>query len=600
MPVLFYFPALGLSAVARWGAARTARLRWLAAPTASLVLAAILLVEGGILAGWDYFAVWGSDPVPYYENDNDLADAARTLNEIDAGQEIWISSMHYRHPTIAFLAHSYSRAHWLVDGQVLAFPSAEGPGAIYVFSHLAFPDQSLLDLMDTVAKGERYLGPDGGLAYLVYRLPSGVVPDISPQHLTSVNFGNQIELLGYDLPSTVAGESLYATLYWRVLGPPKAEDYVAFAHLADAWGLHWGNSDAFDYPSAEWRPGQIIVQRREVPVSAFTPPGEYEVVVGFSSRGQMARLPRLDPQGRVAGTAVDVGPVSISQAPTPMEDRPGIQVPLEAAFDDLRLLGFRRDQTSLRPGDVYYLGLFWESAGALPDMDVSLSLEPASGGDAVPLCSDRPVHGTYPTDAWPVGMVLLDQYGLTIPRDAPHGAYMLVLEVRDRATGQRVGAPVPLTELEIQKVDRRTIVPPIQHPREANLGDQVAFLGYDLEQTEIAPGETLHLVLYWRALSTMDTSYTVFTHLLDSANQIRGQQDNPPMNGTYPTTLWAPGEVVADAYALQVDADAQPGTHAIEVGLYVVETGQRLPVLDAAGQVTGDRILVSEVEVVGE
>jgi 4-amino-4-deoxy-L-arabinose transferase-like glycosyltransferase len=448
MPVMFYFPALGLSAVTRWLAARSpsARLWWLATPTTSLVLAGILLVEGGILAGWDYFAVWGSDPVPYYENDNDLADAARTLNEIAGDREIWISSMHYRHPTIAFLAHSYPRAHWLVDGQVVAFARsrpADGPGSIYVFSHLAFPDRSLLDLMDTVAVGERYLGPDGGLAYLVYQIPAGVMPDILPQYPASVNFGKQIELLGYDLPPVVAGESLYATLYWRVLGPSKAEDYVVFAHLADGWGLHWGSSDAFDYPSAEWRPGQVIVQRREVPVSEFTPPGEYELVVGFSSRGQNARLPRLDPQGRVAGTTVDVGPVSIAQAPMPTENRPRIQVPLEAAFDDLRLLGFRRDQTSMRPGDVYYLGLFWESTGALPDLDVSLSLEPASGGDAVPLWSDRPVHGTFPTDEWPVGTVLLDQYGLTIPHDAPPGTYTLALGVLDRANGQRAGSRIP-------------------------------------------------------------------------------------------------------------------------------------------------------------
>jgi 4-amino-4-deoxy-L-arabinose transferase-like glycosyltransferase len=599
MPVMFFFPALGLSAATRWLAGRTARLRWLAGPTVSLALAGALLVEGGILAGWDYFAVWGADPVPYYENDNDLADAARTLNEIDEDKEIWISSMHYRHPTMAFLAHSYLRAHWLVDGQVLAFPAADGPGAIYVFTHLAFPDRSLLDLLDTVAQGERYVGPDGGLAYLVYRLPPGVVPDISPRFPASVNFGNQIELLGYDLPPVVAGESLYATFYWRVLAPPKADDYLLFAHLADAWGLHWGNTDAFDYPSAEWRPGQVIVQRREVPVSAFTPPGEYELVAGFSSRGQNARLPRLDPQGRIAGTTVDVGPVSISQAPTPVEARPRVQVPMEASFGDLRLLGFRRDQTTLRPGDVYYLGLYWESVAALPDLDVALSLQPASGGDAVPLWSDRPVHGTYPTDAWPAGTVLLDQHGLTIPHDAPPGAYTVVLDVRDRATGQPAGAPVSLTELEIQKVDRRTIVPPIQYPRQANLGDRVEFLGYDLDRTRVAPGETLHLILYWRALSAMETSYTVFTHLLDGANQIRGQQDNPPLGGTYPTTLWAPGEVVADEYALEVDADAQPGTHAIEIGLYVVETGQRLPVLDAAGQVTGDRILASEVEVIG-
>ena len=95
----------------------------------------------------------------------------------------------------------------------------------------------------------------------------------------------------------------------------------------------------------------------------------------------------------------------------------------------------------------------------------------------------------------------------------------------------------------------------------------------------------------------METSYTVFTHLLDGANQIRAQQDNPPVGGSYPTTMWLSGEVVTDEYALVVDADAPPGEHIIEIGLYVAETGQRLPVLDEAGQIIGDRILLSQVQV---
>ena len=89
----------------------------------------------------------------------------------------------------------------------------------------------------------------------------------------------------------------------------------------------------------------------------------------------------------------------------------------------------------------------------------------------------------------------------------------------------------------------------------------------------------------------------MFTHLLDSANLIQGQHDNPPVGGTYPTTLWMPGEVIADEYALDVEPDAPPGEHVIEIGLYVAETGVRLPVLDEAGQVTGDRILLDVVQV---
>jgi hypothetical protein len=154
-----------------------------------------------------------------------------------------------------------------------------------------------------------------------------------------------------------------------------------------------------------------------------------------------------------------------------------------------------------------------------------------------------------------------------------------------------------LMPLHVDTVDRRVVVPPIQYPLKVNLGSQVEFLGYDLDRTDVNPDETLHLTLYWRALAEMDTSYTVFTHLLDGANQIQGQRDNPPVGGNYPTTLWVPDEVVVDKYDIVVDVGALPGEHVIEIGLYVAETGQRLPVLDEAGQIIGDRILLSRVKV---
>jgi hypothetical protein len=46
-----------------------------------------------------------------------------------------------------------------------------------------------------------------------------------------------------------------------------------------------------------------------------------------------------------------------------------------------------------------------------------------------------------------------------------------------------------------------------------------------------------------------------------------------------------------------VEADAPPGEHVIEVGLYVAETGERLPVLNGAGGIIGDRLLLSAVRV---
>jgi hypothetical protein len=94
----------------------------------------------------------------------------------------------------------------------------------------------------------------------------------------------------------------------------------------------------------------------------------------------------------------------------------------------------------------------------------------------------------------------------------------------------------------------------------------------------------------------METSYTVFTHLLDEAHQVRGQQDNPPVGGRYPTTLWVPDEVVVDEYALAIHPDAPPGTYLIEVGMYDPSTMQRLPVQDPTGA-AGDRVLLGKLQV---
>ncbi|MBN1642763.1 MAG: hypothetical protein JXA09_16120, partial [Anaerolineae bacterium] len=491
MPVLYLYPAVGFSALLRAAAGHVRRLRALASPLAGMALAALLLMAGGASAGWDYFAVWGQQPAPYYQNDNDLADAARTLNSLAVGDAaIWVSSLHYRHPTVAYLAKDYLRIRWLVGEDVIAFPPADGNGGVYVLPRSSTPDPSLLALLGQVAAEETYAGPDGDVAYRIYRLPAGRTPPVAPQHHASANYGNQIELLGYDLPPVTAGEPLVVTLYWRVLAPAQAEDHLLFVHVQDVAGLKWGSSDAFDYPSSQWSPGQVIVQRRSIPISPLTPPGAYELVVGFYAHSQNARLPRLDSQGRVAGTTTALGPVSIAQAAHPPATPPDVQARVDATFDGLRLYGYRRDQGSLRPGDTYYLGLYWSSDRPLPDLSVVLELAPSTGGAALPLWEGPPVHGTFPTTAWQPGTALLDQYALTIPQDAPPGEYVVQLRVVERASGAPVGPSVPLTGLDVQAVDRRTIVPPIQHPGEANLGAQVAYLGYDLDRTTAAPGET--------------------------------------------------------------------------------------------------------------
>jgi hypothetical protein len=141
-----------------------------------------------------------------------------------------------------------------------------------------------------------------------------------------------------------------------------------------------------------------------------------------------------------------------------------------------------------------------------------------------------------------------------------------------------------------------TTLPDVDYRLDARLGDEIALVGYDLEPLELAPGEKLHLTLYWQALEQPYRPYTVFVHLLDETGRLGGQQDNMPVKNSLPTTCWQPGEFVADSYDIPLDSDTPPGDYTLEVGMYYLPTGERLPVTAPPGH-PPDRLLLQPVRV---
>ncbi len=138
----------------------------------------------------------------------------------------------------------------------------------------------------------------------------------------------------------------------------------------------------------------------------------------------------------------------------------------------------------------------------------------------------------------------------------------------------------------------------IQQPLSIDLGDQVRLLGYALSAEQVAPGDTLLLTLYWQALAPIPERYTVFTHLLDSSDRIVAQIDSEPQGGGLPTDQWGTDQVIQDNYALVIDPNAGSGLHVVEVGMYLLETLERLSIRDAnSGTPLGDRVLIGPVEV---
>lgn len=142
--------------------------------------------------------------------------------------------------------------------------------------------------------------------------------------------------------------------------------------------------------------------------------------------------------------------------------------------------------------------------------------------------------------------------------------------------------PQKLTEGDLSNIQTRLDV---------TFDGKMRLLGYTLEQERATPGEQIAVTLYWQALQTMRENYSVFVHLLGANDLIIGQRDMYPGQGTYATTLWRPGEIIADRYVVPVSPTAlTPGEIEIEVGLYRLETGTRLAVTDSSGVSRGDNV----------
>jgi 4-amino-4-deoxy-L-arabinose transferase-like glycosyltransferase len=139
------------------------------------------------------------------------------------------------------------------------------------------------------------------------------------------------------------------------------------------------------------------------------------------------------------------------------------------------------------------------------------------------------------------------------------------------------------------------------YPRQSTWDETIRLWGYDLDAAEYPAGSEIDLILYWQALAPMQFSYTAFTHLLGPYNPATGgplwaQDDSEPGWRSYPTTLWAPGEIVLDRHTLVIPADTSPGLYQIEVGWYYWVTQERLLVHDNGGS-TADHLILGQVTI---
>jgi len=130
-----------------------------------------------------------------------------------------------------------------------------------------------------------------------------------------------------------------------------------------------------------------------------------------------------------------------------------------------------------------------------------------------------------------------------------------------------------------------------QQPSEVRLGAELELEGFDAPAS-IEASMPVTLTLYWRAVAPPADDYTVFIHLLGPEGNVVAQADSQPQMGQYPTGDWDAGEQVIDSYELALPADLPSGDYRLQVGMYRLTTGERLPVQQTDGQPWPDNAIL--------
>ncbi len=282
------------------------------------------------------------------------------------------------------------------------------------------------------------------------------------------------------------------------------------------------------------------------------------------------------------------------------------------AGERVELLGYDLPRTEVQPGAVIPLVLY----ARVSTTETEILMPFAHFGE---------VEQRWATDSrrltpeWRPDEIIAERYEIFVPYGMEPGEYALRLGYVDMTGGAGEmafsGGRRSLALGEVTVVTERGAgrTAAVVERALTNLGNDVALMdarvaagwerrrGLWEEPLRLAPGESFHVILTWRALARPRTSYTVFIHLIDASGRPWLGHDYTPLGGAFPSYLWFPkwleGQQVQDPYRLVVPPGTPPGEYWLEVGMYEMGSVRRIPQLNQDGTMTGDRLVLGPVVV---
>jgi hypothetical protein len=432
-----------------------------------------------------------------------------------------------------------------------------------------------------------------------------------PSRATAVSarWESGVQLQGYDAPTQVRpGYDWWVSFYLLL---PATEviinDHLLSLALHDEQGRMWATLEhGFDAAkTAVYNPD--LIQRYDFPLQlpVGLPPGNYQLNLRLVNWQTGQTIPLND-----GATSIDLGEVTIlpSLCQQPIRGHPQVVDQNLRLHPDLSWRGYTALTDIYRPGHALDLTLFW-CAERSPSSAFRLRLTLVDRTGQVIATSEQPLAGGV-GDQWQAGQLLLDEINLTVPGTAQAESHTLYLSLLTDNGETAVPIPyrwlgradIPIADITIVPWPFVTEFPPVATPFAADWGEPplLSLHGYDL--APVQPGEMLPLTLYWRGQNqTIADNYSVFIHIVAEGEEIIAQADGPPLHGFRPTSSWRAGEALVDEWMIWLPPDLSPGTYDIYLGLYLPDSGERLPVfqdgeMQPDGRLWLDHLAVGGVE----
>jgi hypothetical protein len=282
--------------------------------------------------------------------------------------------------------------------------------------------------------------------------------------------------------------------------------------------------------------------------------------------------------------------IAPAYAPPPViaaTDMPSVAHPLDVCYGDkIALRGYGLERAVVHPGETLQVTFYWE---VLQPIEQNYSVFVQLFGrqhQGVGQRDTYPGLGNLPTSQWQPGTIVVDTIPVLVSPEASAPALLRIdaglytlgtmarLPTYD-ATGRGVANRIGIAKLVPWQWPQAV---PAQ-PLDVTFGDSIRLSGYELKAGPSPDSYDLQLI--WQPAARPSADYTVFLQVWDEEEQVAGF-DGPPVGGDYPTSWWEAGEVIADEHVLDL-GELAPGHYRLLVGLYRLDTGERLPAFGPDG-----------------